>query len=144
MIHAFIDCDVIIDLLTRREPHFKESALLFQSALDKQIQLFTSPLAIANVHYMVKKSKDEQQTRNAISKLLTIIEIADMTKNTVIKALNSDMKDFRFEESKSEGSFPIIAKSQFSCFANALALTTPPISGDTTSILGYFCLYICC
>ncbi|EDM27864.1 PIN domain protein [Lentisphaera araneosa HTCC2155] len=94
MIHAFIDCDVIIDLLTRREPHFKESALLFQSALDKQIKLFTSPLAIANVHYMVKKSKDEQQTRNAISKLLTIIEIADMTKSTVIKALNSDMKDF--------------------------------------------------
>jgi predicted nucleic acid-binding protein len=57
MIHAFIDCDVIIDLLTRREPHFKESALVFQAALDKRIQLFTSPLAIANVHYMVKKIK---------------------------------------------------------------------------------------
>ena len=35
MIHAFVDCDVIIDLLTHREPHFTDSALIFQRALEK-------------------------------------------------------------------------------------------------------------
>ena len=94
MIHAFVDCDVIIDLLTHREPHFTDSALIFQRALEKKIKLFTSPLAIANVHYMVRKTKDEQKTRDAISKLLKIITITDMNQSTVLNALSSEMKDF--------------------------------------------------
>ena len=94
MIHAFVDCDVIIDLLTHREPHFTDSALIFQRALEKKIKLFTSPLAIANVHYMVRKTKDENKTRDAISKLLNIIEVTDMNKSTVHSALESEMKDF--------------------------------------------------
>ena len=94
MIHAFVDCDVIIDLLTHREPHFTDSALIFQRALENKIKLFTSPLAIANVHYMVRKNKDEQKTRDAISKLLKIITITDMNQSTVLNAINSEMKDF--------------------------------------------------
>lgn len=84
MIQAFVDCDVIIDLLTYREPHFTDSALVFQRALEKRLKLFTSPLTIANVHYMVRKTKNEEQTREAISKLLTIISITDMNQSTVL------------------------------------------------------------
>ena len=94
MIHAFVDCDVIIDLLTRREPHFSDSSLIFQSALENKLKLFTSPLAIANVHYMIRKTKGEDKTREAISKLLSFITITVMNQNTVLKALESDMKDF--------------------------------------------------
>ena len=94
MIHAFVDCDVIIDLLTRREPHFSDSSLIFQSALENKLKLFTSPLAIANVHYMIRKTKSEENTRKAISKLLSFITITEMNQNTVLKALESDMKDF--------------------------------------------------
>jgi predicted nucleic acid-binding protein len=94
MISAFIDSDIIIDLLTHREPHFYESAKVIQKCQDGKISLYTSPLAIANVHYMVRKSKGEQQTREVLKKLLTLIKITVLDSNCVLEALNSKMKDF--------------------------------------------------
>ena len=94
MIYAFIDSDVIIDLLTHREPHFYESAKVIQKCQDGRIGLYTSPLAIANVHYMIRKSKGEQQTREVLKKLLTLIKITELDSNCVLEALNSEMKDF--------------------------------------------------
>ena len=94
MIRAFVDCDIIIDLLTRREPHFTDSALIFQRAFEGKLTLLTSPLAIANVHYIIRKMKGEHSSRNAINKLLKVITITDMNQSTVFNALKSDMKDF--------------------------------------------------
>ena len=94
MIHAFVDCDVIIDLLTQRTPFFHDSSLIFQLALEDKLQLFTSPLAISNIHYMLRKTKTESQTRHAIKQLLSIVDISEMNKSTVVNALESEMKDF--------------------------------------------------
>ena len=94
MIKAFVDSDIIIDLLTKREPHFYESAKLLQYCHDKKICLCTTPLAIANVHYIVRKSKGEKLTREVIKKLLSFIEVTNMNKASVAHALDSDMKDF--------------------------------------------------
>ncbi len=94
MIYAFIDSDIIIDLLTHREPHFYESAKVIQKCQDGKISLYTSPLAIANVHYMVRKFKGEQQTRVVLKKLLSLIKITVLDSNCVLEALDSNMKDF--------------------------------------------------
>ncbi len=94
MIQAFVHSDVIIDLLTHREPHFYESAKLLQKCQDKKIKLCTSPLAIANVHYIVRKVKGEEQTRDVLRKILSLIELTILDAATVKNALDSGMKDF--------------------------------------------------
>lgn len=94
MINAFVDCDIIIDLLTRREPHFFESARFFQQYEKGKISLYSSPLAIANVHYIVRKSLGNEKTKVVIKKLLKIISITDLSEKILKLALNSDFKDF--------------------------------------------------
>ena len=44
----FVDTDVILDLLARRIPHFHFSAVLFTFAEMKKLELYTTPLIIAN------------------------------------------------------------------------------------------------
>jgi predicted nucleic acid-binding protein len=90
----FVDCDIIIDLLAAREPFFKDSALIFQQAQENNIQLYTSPLAIANVYYIVRKSKGDAKTRVILSKLLTLVKLAPIDEACIQQALDSEFKDF--------------------------------------------------
>ena len=48
MIKLFIDTNIVIDLLSKREPFFEESANLFSLADKKIIELSISSLTIAN------------------------------------------------------------------------------------------------
>lgn len=91
---AFVDCDVILDLLLFREPFIAESGKLFENAKEDKIKLVSSPLAIANVHYVLRKHMNEKQTRETLAKLLTLIDINEMNRNTVLKGLNSEIQDF--------------------------------------------------
>ena len=52
----FIDTDVILDLLTEREPHFEAAVELFLQIQDKTILAYTSPVIIANIFYILNKS----------------------------------------------------------------------------------------
>ena len=47
----FIDTNIVIDLLSRRDPFFKEAASLFSLADKKHIKLSVSSLTIANTSY---------------------------------------------------------------------------------------------
>lgn len=44
----FIDTNIVIDLLARREPFFDEAAILFSLADKKQVELTVSSSTIAN------------------------------------------------------------------------------------------------
>ena len=48
---VFVDTDVILDLLARRIPHFHFSAVLFTFAEMKKLELYTTPLILANTFY---------------------------------------------------------------------------------------------
>ena len=52
---VFLDSDVILDLLTEREPHFVSVLDLFILIENKKIQGYTSPVVIANVFYIITK-----------------------------------------------------------------------------------------
>lgn len=44
----FVDTDIILDLLAKREPHYKYAAAIFTLANQKEIKLFVSLLSYAN------------------------------------------------------------------------------------------------
>ena len=94
MIKVFVDCDIIIDLLTRREPHFYESAKFFQQYELGKTELITSPLAIANVHYITRKTLGSDKSKEVIQKLLQIISLSELTQDIVNESLKSQIYDF--------------------------------------------------
>jgi predicted nucleic acid-binding protein len=51
----FVDTNIVIDLLSRREPFFIEAEILFSLADKKQVELSVSSLTFANTSYLLLK-----------------------------------------------------------------------------------------
>ena len=91
---VFVDTDVILDLLAARIPFFHFSAVLFTFAETKKLDLYTSPLVLANTFYILRKQLGNNEAKNAIRKLRIILNVVDSSGSIIDKALNSDFSDF--------------------------------------------------
>ena len=91
---VFVDTDVILDLLAERIPFFHFSAVLFTFAEMKKLELYTSPLVLANTFYILRKQLGNNEARNALRKLRILLHVVDSSESIIDKALNSDFADF--------------------------------------------------
>ena len=91
---VFVDTDVILDLLAKRIPFFHFSAVLFTFAEMKKLELYTTPLILANTFYVLRKNIGNDEAKNSIRKLRILLHIVDSSENIIDKALNSDFIDF--------------------------------------------------
>ena len=91
-----IDSDVILDLFIAREPHH-EAALRFFSYLDanaESVSPFASPVAIANIAYILTKAKSQRYALGKIHQLRTMIHIAPVDEPIVDAAMARPHRDF--------------------------------------------------
>ena len=90
----FIDSDIILDLLAKREPHYIFAAKLFTLIDQRKIIGFTSPIVFANLHYLLKKNTSNSTALKNLRKLKTLINILSVDERVIEQALNSDFSDF--------------------------------------------------
>ncbi len=55
MKNIFIDADITLDLLAKREPFYNSASELFSLIDDNQVNGYTSPIIVANIHYILSK-----------------------------------------------------------------------------------------
>ncbi len=91
---VFLDTDVILDLLTEREPHFKSAVELFLKIQDKTIMAYTSPVAIANIFYILNKHFDRKKAMQSLVKLKSLVKVLNCDDRVIELALSSDFTDF--------------------------------------------------
>ena len=92
----FIDTNILIDLLIKREPAYISVARLFDVVLKHKDTIVISNLSIVNAHYVVKKitGVEEAALRTALHNICTTCEIASFTVSQTTKSLVSGFKDF--------------------------------------------------
>lgn len=86
----FIDTNIVIDLLSRREPFFEEAAELFSLADKKHIELSISSLTIANTSYALLRQMDSQKAKSVLRKLRLILHILPLDDKIIGVAVNDD------------------------------------------------------
>ena len=86
----FIDTNIVIDLLSRREPFYDESASLFSLADQKIIELYISSLTIANTGYTLLRKKEAKKAKEILRKLRLIVNILPLDNKIIGLALNDD------------------------------------------------------
>jgi len=64
----------------------------------KSIKSFVTATTITDIYYVLKKSKGHQQTIRFLSGLFDFIDIAGVTKESVLATLTSGMPDFEDAE----------------------------------------------
>ncbi len=94
MIKVFVDSDIILDLLAKREPHYEYSAKLFTLIDQQKIEAYTSSLIFANLHYLLKKLTSNAFALKSLRKLKTLINILSVDEKVIEQALNSEFSDF--------------------------------------------------
>ncbi len=85
---------MLLDFFFDRQPFAEYSAGILNLCAEKEIVGYTTPLIIANVYYLLRKTAKHNIIVEKIKQLLNIIDIVKMDKNTVLEAINSDFKDF--------------------------------------------------
>ena len=93
MTTLFLDTNIVIDLLEKREPFCYDAMSLFTMAYNKQVNLLISPMTYATASFLLSKHGAEN-VRNLLSDLRSITQVTIANEYTVDDALASQFKDF--------------------------------------------------
>ena len=91
---VFIDSDIILDLLAKREPYYQSAALLFSRFGQGGLEAFVSPLIFANLFYLLRKSTSNARAKETLKKLKTLMQVLPINDKIIEQALNSEFQDF--------------------------------------------------
>ena len=91
---VFVDTDIVLDLLSNREPFYSHSAQLFSEADKGKIRIHVSSLTFSNLNYILSRQYSVDQARKKLLKFKTLVTVLSVTDKVVELALSSDFKDF--------------------------------------------------
>lgn len=94
MTKIFIDSDILIDFLIDRQPFSESSTKIISLCSENKIKGFVTPIIIANIFYILRKSLNKNDLKIKLINLLKFIDIVESNKATVLNALYSDFNDF--------------------------------------------------
>lgn len=90
MRQLFLDTNIVIDLLSRRQPFYEEAADIFSLADKNEIEISVSSLTIANTSYVLLKQMDGNSAKAILRKLRLILKVLPLDDKIIGLALNDD------------------------------------------------------
>lgn len=91
---VFVDTNIIIDLLAKREPFYKDAQDLFTLSDKKEIELCISSLSFAKAYYSIAKHHKEVDAKKYLSKFKVLVTVFPLEDKAIELALASDFTDF--------------------------------------------------
>lgn len=91
--NIFLDSDVMLDVSLKRE-HFASTAQLLQHGKLGHLFLYTSSVALTNLHYVVSRSKGKKHAVTVVHDWLQQVSVVSTTKTMLSKALEYKMNDW--------------------------------------------------
>jgi predicted nucleic acid-binding protein len=90
----FIDTDIILDLLTKRQPYYIYAADLFTLADKAKAELYISSLCFNNVDYLLSKQHNRAASRRILIQFKILVNVLAVDDKIISLALNSPFIDF--------------------------------------------------
>lgn len=94
MKRAFLDTNILIDLIADRRPFSKFAIEIFNKEEHKEVLLFTSSHSIATTYYLLKKYIDEKELKAILYSLLEYLTVIPLDIEIIKRGLKSKHKDF--------------------------------------------------
>ena len=90
-----LDKNVIIDVLTSREPWNKSAEKIFLMGANHVVDMYITASSAPDIYYLLRKYiKDTAQSKQIINKLYSLIGILDVTAANCVEALASPISDY--------------------------------------------------
>jgi predicted nucleic acid-binding protein len=94
MMNVFVDTNVLLDVLAKREPFYKDSATVWTLAEQGTIRGFVSALSFSNIYYIVRRLKDRRTADRAMLLLRDTFTPVACDAQVLSQAMDARMKDF--------------------------------------------------
>lgn len=94
MERIFVDTNIVIDLLAKREPFYKSAQELFTLGDRKVLQLSISALTFANAYYSILRHHKDINARKHLANFKVLVNVLAVDDKCIDLALASDFDDF--------------------------------------------------
>ena len=92
--NIFIDADIILDVLLKREEFYRESYEMFLLCEREKIKMYTSSSIILNVQYIGGKISDKKSCATTIKYLVEyFIDVINPSRKIILEAYSSNFTD---------------------------------------------------
>ena len=91
---VFVDTDIILDVLSKREPFYEFAAHLFSKADKREIEIGVSSFSFSNLNYLLSKKFGVAETRKILLRFKALVKVMTVDDKIIELALGSDFKDF--------------------------------------------------
>ena len=131
------DTNIIIDIIQKREPFFKDSLKTFEYAINNYIDCLIPASSVADIYYILKRAKmSSKEIKDALIKLSQIVTFADLNENDIYNALNNesmgDIEDAIISEIAKRNDAGLIITRNTKDFKNSLVRAISPNEFLTT------------
>ena len=92
----FVDTNILLDVLTKREPFYKNSAVIWSLVEDGIVEGYISAISVNNVFYISKKLSDLEHAQGLVDKILKDFQIIEL--NYEILKLSRTISDRDYED----------------------------------------------
>jgi len=92
---VLIDTNVILDVLLKQEPFYKDSFVIFQLADNGNIKGILAAISLTNVFFLLRKArKNADEVYQIMDNLTSLFSIAPINEKSISNALSLRWKDF--------------------------------------------------
>ncbi len=89
-----IDANILLDVLMKREPFYKDSLYIWKLAESKAATCYVSTLTFANIVYILRKKLTANEIDEIFRYLSLIFTFADLTSQDLNNACSLKWKDY--------------------------------------------------
>lgn len=93
MTTLFLDTNIVMDLLERREPFCNDAVRLFTMAYNRQVKLIVSPMTYATASYLLRKH-GSNGVRKLLANFRRLSRVATTNERTVDDSIASQFANF--------------------------------------------------
>lgn len=93
MTRLFLDTNIVIDLLDKREPYYKDAVRLFSMAYYKQVELVVAPITYTTASYLLRQHGPEL-VRNLLANFRQLSHVATTDERVIDDSIASSFTDF--------------------------------------------------
>lgn len=91
---VLIDTNVVLDFLQEREPFVENAARLFERIDAGEIEGFIAATTITNIYYIVRRAAGRAVAQDAVTQVLSDLNICTVDLEVLEQALALDSEDF--------------------------------------------------
>jgi len=91
---VLLDCDVVLDVLLKRQPFVLTSAQVLDAVVTAKIEGYLAGHAVTNIYYILRRQIGREAAHQELNKLLQHLRIVSVTDAVIRAALQNSMSDF--------------------------------------------------